>query len=1053
MGFRTEKPTKAFGAPSRSQKKDRTERTKERHAKARDRWALAKALASFPGSLNEKRSFVIRAMAAGLIERRPVPARETIRELVARWERGEQTVEHYYDAPRSGRPRAILPDAFERDIRYVIEAGKGVTAHALTETLQAVAREKGLPMPTYRIVHRRFSDAGRIVRAAARHGARAGELDGLPHAKVATRYAHDAWALDELTVPVYVRIFDDVANCWASARSDMISSIDVFSGACVGYHVVDPSRRRDEWGIQFRSGFDAQDVLATLFSATCRELATDATRDFAGYLPDRLRWDNAQAHRSIMLMLEEAKVELDVRPIRKRRAASNGAVERRVAILKSRCAGIFGHVDDYIPTDRVNNDAAADLPGQRTVAAGYTEQREPRRIPVRPEDLLTVEELRVEIERVVQRYNHEVRNRMHGQTPRARYELARDEAGTRSAPQAGNGRPGAEGDVVTRRVAPGTRTAEVAAAVLAATMEHGRAVTVVEIRAAHARANPPLAPSALDKALYRLEADGTVERAGGRHRRTQWRAAAHPVEFCDPADPAPRIVAAVEALCLEVGRAVETHEVHAELSKGDASALTVDQVRTRLTSLAHESDRKRARTAGEWAKARLRRIAGTSAGGRSCVYWAPLDGDYQPPAVSDASDAVRHAVRQAHRAAGRPVTKREVVLWAKGCLADPAADPRDREAAETVRSTRFRQRLAGAASQDSMRALGAGRIRVVETPLSSRGQYPVRFACGENIEAGEAACLLEDMAVLLRPASELDSIRRLEERALDVGSTLIREIAAARRSALCAAVRTHLVEAGVSPDGLRAAYGVAANARRVVGGWAVHGGVFRPVETLEREMAGFLDGEISTALRCVAGAPATISAATGVPLDTLEALAQEALQIAERDVAHWTPVLSDARRTRGPVAGGISSDDEADMRSFVDRPDAARAATEACYLPRLGAAVAEAHAVLGFVLRDGALLLDWIRGAWRSDAPVRQALVVALGLLGSPAPLELAWPDPADPDDAIAYGAAVALGVDGEGERVRLLSLASRRAKGSACDVAENAFFRAESGLRLATVE
>jgi transposase InsO family protein len=405
--------------------KDKTERTKERHAKARARWALAKAVASFPGSLNEKRSFVIRAMAAGLIDQRPVPARETIRELVAKWERGEQAVEDYYDAPRSGRPRVILPDAFERDIRYTLEAGKGVTAHALTETLQAVAREKGLPSPTYKTVHRRFADAGRVVRAAARHGARAGEIDGFPHAKVATRFAHDAWALDELTAPVFVRIFDDVADCWVSARSDVIPVIDVFSGACVGYHVVDPSRRRDEWGIQFRSGFDKDDVLAALFSAACPELATDATRHFAGYLPDRLRWDNATQHRSIMLMLHDAGVELDVRPIRKRRAASNGAVERRVAILKSRCAGIFGHVDEYIPTDGIDNDGAADLPGQRTVASGYTDERMTRRIPVRPEDLLTVEEFRAEFERVVQRYNHEVRNRMHGQTPRARYETGR----------------------------------------------------------------------------------------------------------------------------------------------------------------------------------------------------------------------------------------------------------------------------------------------------------------------------------------------------------------------------------------------------------------------------------------------------------------------------------------------------------------------------------------------------------------------------------------------------------------------------------------------------
>jgi hypothetical protein len=108
---------------------------------------------------------------------------------------------------------------------------------------------------------------------------------------------------------------------------------------------------------------------------------------------------------------------------------------------------------------------------------------------------------------------------------------------------------------------------------------------------------------------------------------------------------------------------------------------------------------------------------------------------------------------------------------------------------------------------------------------------------------------------------------------------------------------------------------------------------------------------------------------------------------------------------------------------------------------------------LGYVLRDSALLLHWITAAQRSEAPVRQALVVALGLMGAPGPVELAWPDPSDPEDATAYCASVALGVEDEGERLRLVRLANRRSRGAARDAAENALFRAESGLRLAPVE
>lgn len=92
-------------------------------------------------------------------------------------------------------------------------------------------------------------------------------------------------------------------------------------------------------------------------------------------------------------------------------------------------------------------------------------------------------------------------------------------------------------------------------------------------------------------------------------------------------------------------------------------------------------------------------------------------------------------------------------------------------------------------------------------------------------------------------------------------------------------------------------------------------------------------------------------------------------------------------------------------------------------------------------------MLRWLQTAVQ---PLdRQALVIALGLLGAPAPMELAWPDPADTEDAAAYLAFVALGVDDEGERIRLATAADMRARGPAREVTEMDLGRIECGERL----
>lgn len=71
---------------------------------------------------------------------------------------------------------------------------------------------------------------------------------------------------------------------------------------------------------------------------------------------------------------------------------------------------------------------------------------------------------------------------------------------------------------------------------------------------------------------------------------------------------------------------------------------------------------------------------------------------------------------------------------------------------------------------------------------------------------------------------------------------------------------------------------------------------------------------------------------------------------------------------------------------------------------------------------------------------------------GEPAPLEIAWPEAADPDQARAYFAAIALGEGDSLAREHLADAAERRADAAAVSVSQVALGRIEAGCRLSVI-
>lgn len=417
-----EKPAKPKPMDPPSRRQAMREQSAERWERAEKRLQFAKLAHHTRGSLATKRKAIRNAINAGLIKAGGAPVPSTIADLMKKFELGARSIEDYLDAPRPGREKKPLDLVFQRHLQQAVQEASNKSERELVRECVALARARGLTEPTRHQVREFLKRGYRLKHAAGRHGSRAGEIDGLPHGRIFSRFVNDAWCLDELTFPVWARVPDPTYTFWMSVLCDIVIIVDVRSTAVVGWHLVDPEGRLDEKGepIQ-RGGTRSKDVFAALLSAACRELAPDSTAAFAGYLPSVLRWDNHKAHKALATRMAEAGIGLDLHFIRKRRAISNGSVENRVGTLKRWTKGIRGHVDRHLPTDQVKNDAAAEQSVVRTALSGGTSDRTTERLPIDPCDLLDVHELRDAFNAIVRRYNHEHVNRVFNQTAAQRF--------------------------------------------------------------------------------------------------------------------------------------------------------------------------------------------------------------------------------------------------------------------------------------------------------------------------------------------------------------------------------------------------------------------------------------------------------------------------------------------------------------------------------------------------------------------------------------------------------------------------------------------------------
>lgn len=409
--FRTEGPVKATPTLSAREKRSTADSTARRWERARTHYLIGKitGLLAPDAPISKKLAMVQGLVETGILP--SVPSSNTVRSIAKQWSAGAQSIEDFLGAPRVGRPSAQIDERLHALLTECIRRRRPKSFRRVHGLLKAEAEKLGVPLPS-----RRSFDAiaahlrGQLEQSAARHGQVAAEIDGLPHSTIPAMHTHDVWTVDEFTAPVWCKMYDRAQHDFVSYRPDVVIVQDYASRAVLAAWVADPSRRTGPGGTQKHGGTDINDLTAALLSAALPEVATPSCREFAGRLCATLRWDRARHHEALRAPLE--KIGVTVPKLPGGRPVNRGVVERLIGTLKSRCDSIIGHVDHYLPVDR----AAKEMQAEQDVIAS-TGGRQVTREVVPTEFLLTAQQLRTEVDRVVREYNDAEHSALEGHTP------------------------------------------------------------------------------------------------------------------------------------------------------------------------------------------------------------------------------------------------------------------------------------------------------------------------------------------------------------------------------------------------------------------------------------------------------------------------------------------------------------------------------------------------------------------------------------------------------------------------------------------------------------
>ncbi len=587
----------------------------------------------------------------------------------------------------------------------------------------------------------------------------------------------------------------------------------------------------------------------------------------------------------------------------------------------------------------------------------------------------------------------------------------------------------------------------IATIVAGATMEAGRGFEIAEIRDAYEETGREIGDrTTFNAEVYSLVRRGILIRSGGRTGRTRYCHRDQPVQGEDATwDDGMVVLQALRSIYEALERAVTTREVHEEVRRLGLplSSEHPNLVRKRLQTLS----RSRERGHPDWHEPRVEMVRKKTQTGRPIVYWFPAGekpGEVEEVAWSGA-EAARRGFEKVQEELGRPATRQELRWWADASRSlDPIANAID--LSRLARDTR------SAARWDRSKAGGDGRLFRIDGDLRCHGGAPPYFAVGDVEAATVEACRLEELVAALRPAVELEDVQYLLDLADLVGSQDLERFAFFRRSVLANEIR------GGFGRRLSGAVALARQALERLAVWADH-------PSLSQDVRGSRRREVEDRVRQVAAVEllpqgdqrlpdvAVVGTAGLSDTESLTPLLASIGDLLELDGKAQLRLLAAVRRFPNPSDPGSERFKAAaeNPLSLLDRVDAIGAIYQAASVPAAGALIEDAQQLLGRVIRDAELVERLLQHLPAHDHVVRRAVVVALGMLGRVPELEIAVPDPSNPEDTAAYSLAAVLGAPGDAySYVRTLD---QRAEGPARDYVYDVVGRIDVGDLVTAIE
>lgn len=324
----------------------------------------------------------------------------------------------WFDDKRPGRPPKEFDDRLEEFIVQELKVNANLSDAKLRRMVARKADKLEVEAPTYDWIKRFRERLDQQGLAAWKHGQRAAVADATPKLTVPADRPHEVWTLDEKQAPVWIRAYHPNKRKYVAVKPQVILVVDNYSRAIVSYRVVPPFRT----GAQV--SFNEEDVFGTILSAAFKELAPSATRQYAGFLPDTLRWDRHKAHRKLSDRLNDFGVEVPQVP--GSQPWSQGRVERLIKTIKTMCENIEGWDEKWVPASQVNT-----APSDKRSKAAASKHRETTKMPIATRNLMNCRQFREAFDERVKEYNSREHSVL-GAEPEIYYHSGLEEDRTRS---------------------------------------------------------------------------------------------------------------------------------------------------------------------------------------------------------------------------------------------------------------------------------------------------------------------------------------------------------------------------------------------------------------------------------------------------------------------------------------------------------------------------------------------------------------------------------------------------------------------------------------------